>query len=544
MPSNDSHIIRQQYLHVALNGTESDGLALQRSLPDVCRNWLMPAIERALERCAPSDGHVYVERLEIDAGTLTLERLESDLPESVARALEQALREQLPQGGWSLPSVDGNIWHMTTQHSVHEAFLSFLTTGRLPWWFRLPAGKSLEAVMLSSWLEEAKPGATDRSTLDAVSRLLDFPPVRERLILQFSRPFLETILGRLSPEAVAIVVSILETLRNSAIPQESVKEFERRLWERVLATIPAGLVPLPRSLVGEAWSSFSGGGDQQAGLGHALEQHWSGVTNKAPTSRTTDFHLTPPRLPGPQHPLIDRVEQPDQRTGPNPRPSSLPSLRPSSRRSAIPPRSEERGGMAARSVAEEQKFSWFKEPRPSGRGSLLDRVEQPEAREGLYIDNAGLVLLHPFLPQLFSSLGIAVDDRLIRPERALCLLHYLATGQTVAPEYALVLPKILCHVSLDWPVESDVELTTAEQEEAVALLESVIHHWEALRNTSPDGLRGTFLLRSGKVLMREDGDWVLQVEANTADILLDQLPWGISMIKLPWMRTMLWVEWR
>ena len=35
------------------------------------------------------------------------------------------------------------------------------------------------------------------------------------------------------------------------------------------------------------------------------------------------------------------------------------------------PRSEERGGMAARSVAEEQESSWFKKPRPEGRGSLL-----------------------------------------------------------------------------------------------------------------------------------------------------------------------------
>ena len=538
-----NHIIRQQYLHVALNGTESDGLALQRSLPDVCRNWLMPAIERALERCAPSDGHVYVERLEIDAGTLTLERLESDLPESVARAIEQALREQLSQGGWSPPSVDGNIRHMTTQHSVHEAFLYFLTTGTLPWSFRLPAGKSLEQVVLSCWQEASKAGVSLPSTLDEVRRLLDSPIVRERLIRQCSPVFLETLLLRLSSEAVAIVVTILEMLRNATIPRESLREFERRLWERVFANASAGLVPSPRSLVEETWSSFSSGGGQQAGLGHALERLWPGATNKAPTGRTTDFHPTPPRLPGPQHPLIDRVEQPDQRTGPNPRPSSLPSLRPSSRRSAIPPRSEERGGMAARSVAEEQKSSRFKEPRPEGRGSLLDRVEQSEAREGLYIDNAGLVLLHPFLPQLFSSLGIAVDDTLVLPARALCLLHYLATGQTVAPEYALVLPKILCHVPLDWPVESDVELTTAEQEEAVALLESVIRHWETLRNTSPDGLRGTFLLRSGKVLMREDGDWALQVEANTADILLDQLPWGISMIKLPWMRTMLWVEW-
>ena len=42
-----------------------------------------------------------------------------------------------------------------------------------------------------------------------------------------------------------------------------------------------------------------------------------------------------------------------------------------SRSSARMPRSEERGGMAARSVAEEQNSSWFKKPHPKGRGSLL-----------------------------------------------------------------------------------------------------------------------------------------------------------------------------
>ena len=93
-------------------------------------------------------------------------------------------------------------------------------------------------------------------------------------------------------------------------------------------------------------------------------------------------------------------------------------------------------------------------------------------------------------------------------------------------------------------MESDVALTDDEREEADALLEAVIRHWEVLRNTSGDGLRGTFLLRRGKVSLRDDGDWLLQVEAQSFDILLDRLPWGISMIKLPWMEKMLWVEWR
>ncbi len=151
--------------------------------------------------------------------------------------------------------------------------------------------------------------------------------------------------------------------------------------------------------------------------------------------------------------------------------------------------------------------------------------------------------MHPFLPQLFEALGIAAQEKLLHPNRALCLLHFLATGQTIAPEYELILPKILCNLPLEMPVESQVELTIAEQEEANGLLEAVIRHWEILRNTGIDGLRGTFLVRAGKISLRSDGDWLLQVEWKTFDILLDQLPWGIGIIKLPWMPRMLWVEW-
>jgi len=35
-----THVIRQQYLHVEMAGTEADGLALQRSLPALCRDWI------------------------------------------------------------------------------------------------------------------------------------------------------------------------------------------------------------------------------------------------------------------------------------------------------------------------------------------------------------------------------------------------------------------------------------------------------------------------------------------------------------------------
>src|SRR5205823_13905763 len=111
---------------------------------------------------------------------------------------------------------------------------------------------------------------------------------------------------------------------------------------------------------------------------------------------------------------------------------------------------------------------------------------------------AGVVLLHPFLPRLFEGLGIAEKDTLLQPERALCLLHYLATGNRFAPEYDLLVPKVLCNVQLDTPVQSRVELSASAEEEAAALLAAVIRHWDALGNTSQENLRGSFLVRPGK----------------------------------------------
>jgi hypothetical protein len=69
------------------------------------------------------------------------------------------------------------------------------------------------------------------------------------------------------------------------------------------------------------------------------------------------------------------------------------------------------------------------------------------------------------------------------------------------------------------PVESDVVLTENECKEGVALFDAVIRPWEVLRKMSPNCLRETF------------------------GILLDQLLWSISMVKLPWMEKVLLVEW-
>ena len=92
-------------------------------------------------------------------------------------------------------------------------------------------------------------------------------------------------------------------------------------------------------------------------------------------------------------------------------------------------------------------------------------------------------------------------------------------------------------------MEGHIELTDNEVAESLHLLETVIRYWDALKGTSPDGLREAFLRRPGKLNPSDDGGWVLQMEKQTPDILLQQLPWGIGMVQLPWMPTLLRVEW-
>ena len=106
----------------------------------------------------------------------------------------------------------------------------------------------------------------------------------------------------------------------------------------------------------------------------------------------------------------------------------------------------------------------------------------------------------------------------------------------------LPLNKLLCGWSLDKPVDRTVKFTARETDQADQLLQAVIEHWAALKRTSVDGLRASFLQRDG-LLSETENHWLLQVGLMGHDILLERLPWGISMIKLSWMKKMLRVDW-
>ena len=183
----------------------------------------------------------------------------------------------------------------------------------------------------------------------------------------------------------------------------------------------------------------------------------------------------------------------------------------------------------------------------SSYGSAPDQQpEQDEPDEEIYITNAGLVLLSPYIPRLFEMLGLLKQGRLNErsdAERAVHLLQYLAAQSCSGAEYQLVLNKLLCGVRSGQPIVREIEISEQEQQAIESLLYGVVQNWSALGNTSPEGLRESFLMRDG-CLQRKDDAWHLTVEKRAYDVLLDQLPWSYSPVKHPWMERVIYVEWR
>ena len=163
----------------------------------------------------------------------------------------------------------------------------------------------------------------------------------------------------------------------------------------------------------------------------------------------------------------------------------------------------------------------------------------------IYVDNAGLVILWPFLSHFWAGLNLVQGEEFVDAlalERAVLLLQYLVEPSLEIPEHRLPLNKVLCGMDLLASLPSHLDITDPEQAECEALLNAVIHNWRALKQTTIEGLRAAFLQRAG-ILKRYNGNWLLQVERQTYDVLLDQMPWGFHVVKLPWMTDMLHVEW-
>ena len=568
-----THTIRKQRLQIKFNGSESDGLVLQKQLMDLYYNEVLPELEKAFDSSIPDNQYLVFERLAVDLGNIKIDQIGKEFTPAVVKAVMKKIGEgfQLPTGlgigkGTTGKPLDNNIENkdlpvaLTKQEFLLRVFAHFLKSGNLPWFYKIPAGKSLEEVVSEVLKAEANGYEIQRLKEEIVATLAK-EPYRKRLNLQFSADFCNVLINFISPETAKKVYAISQSVTESSFTSDESKTILEVLQQAALLSVTREEKPTESAL-------------KVVTINYLFEKAEKQIVNHDLTVRVLKvFGVDPVQMENYRRPQqLENIEPKAQldklrltgrleKAG-----STLQSekIEPAQELGNLPERTSKRPmqefGKGDESKKEERKATKERQKALSENVNPAMPVGKKEAenlltiaesaigeelsKEGIYIENAGLVLLHPFLPRLFENLKISEGKKFLHANKALCLLHYLTTGRTKMPEYELVLPKILCQVSVSVPVPIEVELTGAELEEADALLSAVIKHWRALRDTSHDGLRSAFLLRPGKVTKRDDGDWLIQIENRSFDILLDQLPWGISMIKLPWMKQMLWVEWR
>jgi len=193
--------------------------------------------------------------------------------------------------------------------------------------------------------------------------------------------------------------------------------------------------------------------------------------------------------------------------------------------------------------------------KPSHRPDSADSRPDPAAglpwmtpyeTEEFHINNAGLVVVAPFLGMVFKDLGYLNKGRDFAIKaariRAVHFSQYLVTSEQHSAECGLALNKIICGMKVDEPLERFIDLTQPEHDAAREVLDSALEHWTALKRTSAPVFQQTFLQHEG-ILTRESSHWLLRIERISVDVLIDTLPWTISIIKYPWMIQPVMVEW-
>ena len=188
------------------------------------------------------------------------------------------------------------------------------------------------------------------------------------------------------------------------------------------------------------------------------------------------------------------------------------------------------------------------EPRPEMEESIWEVQDFERGREEgrIPVSDAGLVLVHPFIHRFLENLGLVNKGEFVSELariRAVHLLRDLTGSDEPHYHHNLLLEKILCGLPPGYAIPPEWEPDDVEKEEEEGLLKAVCEYWRPLSGSSVSALCEGFIRRPGSIERFEDS-WDIRVEGKTIDILLDDLPWELSLIHLPWLKKPMAVEWQ
>lgn len=491
------HIIKRQVLDVAISNAD-DHDEVTTALSEICKVNFDTVFEDICEGLVAPDEVLRINSLTVDLGHLSLDGLATDFPKALVQAVRESLFTQIRDRKVALRPVG----KAEGQHAK-EALLYYLATGQLPWFYEGGPEK------LKQEFSDAKIDDTE-----ALRPILRKRQSRKRAVHFFKegvwREFFSK--GKGARETSGRPMLQLRTLRACL---------------RKLAKRTSVLGAAQRQEAKALSSSLEAGGTTYAFVVEALLRQWA----EAPAQGANGLFRFLPLSFRQRLQKLSFLVRPGESEG-------------------FAQFTEEEKTLwvalmeSSPKVAEAQPTS-DKDLEESEKAAKIDTDMEVHIEGGTTVENAGLILLWPYLQAFFTGLGLMEEQAFKNEEslaKAVHLLHYLTFKTEEGNETQWLLNKLLCGMGPTEFVPEKFDLKTSDREECEHLLQAVISNWSALRNTGPDALRTTFLQRRGILEPYENG-WKLKIERKAYDVLLDRLTWAISVIKMPWNEYLITTQW-
>ncbi|MDQ3111506.1 MAG: contractile injection system tape measure protein [Bacteroidota bacterium] len=507
--SGQQHIVQKLIIEVGLDSRD-EAFGLQTKIVNDYQRLLLKSMSEVFDRLVGGDEFLSIDKLEIDIGRIAISDLEYELPEKIKKEVEEALVKLLFEARGSqngaaevrFVAQDGNAITVRANFkdrsaSLFDTLIYYLEFGLLPW-----TSDKKEKPGLRFLLGEA---------------MIHHPAELRKALMQFQNKnyIFRRLALQLRDDQLQYLASITGCGFSSDLPDLFNKI--RRFVEAIMQQLAKEKHTI-KSTVEKTVKVF---------LWQETLQYFSIGNKSAASSPEADFVAR----------ILKRL---------------FTELEINIARIKLPKGDfEEPARKAVKQLQEEEQVVIkIKEELP----------EAPEADEGIYIANAGLVILATYLPGFFRNMGLVEGKEFVSDEarwKAVHLLQWMVYGDKGAREekendvagdekineHDLALNKILCGIDIAEPVPLEPDLSEAEKEEANILLRAVIQNWKIINRISIQSLQITFLQKEGK-LKREAKNWSLFIHRDSGvDIIIDRLPWTISMIKMPWNKETVYVEW-
>lgn len=476
---------------------------IQRRVSRICNDQIIPALSKICDELSPEQGRLLVDNLVLDVGVITAHNLEQELPKRLYSQLKKEIKK-LKLTAMFGPDV--SFPQSVIQTDAEEAargrvglLIHFFRYGTVPWWNPYP-NKDLR-----QWLRKQFT-VDEHALIRAVGDEIDSSAFRSRVVRLFTDEHFQSFFRHYK---LNDLFELYQAVKNEVL-QANKRNSEVASWQQLRH-------PFFENLLDQLWTHNT--------RAEAENKTVPYIFTSTQKRRAMTYTI---RTLGKSHAFDPNIIMQAIHT-----------------RSEVPPLFSPDEWEMVR----EQRDTHGSNFNRNNNKRLPSTPEQTDSNTDqetfIEIQNAGAVLLWTNFKTLFTALGYVKNKTFISEHtahRAVHLLHFIVTGQELGKEHEWALNKILCGLPPGTFVPYEIKLTNEEKEEAEEMAKASIKNWRALKSTSLKGFRDTFLMRDG-ILSSDINGWRLQVEPFSYDILLDKLPWPISVINLPWNKHLIHVQW-